>query len=128
MSKSIKFKNNVYLDSSSVMYERTTLQAMLSHRFASRIGDTVLSDGQTKTWTLESWGAYLYINAHCYKRSVVLITVNTAVKQFHTDIIFKSENLAVPTFTFDYNTRILTGKVITGVQSRGNLFKLNVIL
>lgn len=127
MSKSIKFKNNVYLSSDSIVYGGTLLSTLLGGRFATRMSGT-LNDGETKSWTLQRWGTYLYINAHCYKRCVILITANTAVKQFHTDVIFKSEDLAVPTFTFDFATMILTGKVGAGIQSRGNLFQLNVIL
>ncbi len=127
MNKSIKFKNNVYLDSNSIMYGRTLLSSIIGNRFATRMLPYI-SDGQTKTWTLDAWGSYLFINAHCYKRAVALISVNDDVKIFHVDVIFKSEDLAMPKFTYDFTTRVLTGVVATGVQCRGNMFKLNVIL
>lgn len=129
MSKSIKFKNNVYLDSDSIVYGRTLLSTLLSGRFATRMSGT-LYDGQTKTWTLESWGAYLFINAHCYRRSIALITNYGAMNRFNVDVIFNTEGAmnGLPTFSFDANTNVLTAVSATGQQMRGNLFELNVIL
>ena len=131
MSKSIVFKNNVFLDSNGVAYGKNTVANVLNHRFATKL-DWLLQDGQTKNLTIkDGWYAFLYMNLHGYKRCIVLITLlnNYANNNvFHADVIYKSEDAAVPTFTFDFATDTLTAKYTSASQARGNLYQLNATL
>lgn len=130
MSKSIKFKNDVYLDSSSIMYGRTTLENMLSRRFALKAVFSI-NDGETKTYDAGVNGVYLFINSHVYKRCILLITLfNRAdlVKRFNVDVIYKSEDDAVPIITYNTTTNALTIQAKSSKQQiRGSLFKLNAL-
>lgn len=126
MARSIKFKNDTYLSSDSIVYGRNTLSYFIARRFATKL-DFTISESQTKTIYIgNGWHTLLFINAHCYKRAIALISILPSNKIFRVDTIFQSENGALPEFSFDHETFILTVKS-QGInyQLRGNLYSIN---
>ena len=97
MAKSIKLKDNTYLDASGVTYSRNTIDKFMA---LMQVPDTnndygALGDGGTKTYAVRNFGVYLYINSHAYRRCVILIT-HLSSSNMSTDVIFKSDNAAIP--------------------------------
>ena len=78
-----------------------------------------ITDGETKSIEVNSGKVYLYINSHIYKRCVILITVYNNI--VNTDVVYKSDDNALPTITLEDNKIII--KALS--QCRGILFRLN---
>ena len=116
MSKSIKLKDNTYLDSSGVIHNKENLSDILEGNFAKKL-NFYLQDKQTQTVEIEDKKVYLFINSHAYQRCMLFITTFG----LNIDVIFKSSDLAVPTITREGTTLTLTAPQ----QSRGYLFKIN---
>jgi len=116
MSKSIKLKDNTYLDSSGVIHNKEKLNNILEGNFAKKL-DLFLTDKQTKTIEIENNKVYLFINCHAYQRCMLFITTFG----LNIDVIFKSSDLAVPTITRDGTLLTITAPQ----QARGYLFKIN---
>ena len=92
----------------------------IANSFATRL-DLKLGDLETKIVTIERGKPYLYINCHISGRCMLLITTGLSDTEVKTDVIFKSNDLAVPQISRDGNN--LTLKYLS--VHRGYLFGLN---
>ena len=78
MGKTIKLKDDTYLDSSGVMYNRNKLNGILYNLLKCNLqyttdGNEAISDNQTKIYQLERGGFYLFIDSHPYNNSIGII-------------------------------------------------------
>lgn len=87
---------------------------MTTTRTGNRVGDT-----ESKTFTVDINAVYLLINTHAYKRCIMLITTYT--EKPSVDVIFKSDDTAVPTVSQNWNQLTITTKS----QARIYLYKIN---
>ena len=117
MSKSFKFKNNIYLDSSSIVHNKESLSNVLEMSFAKRL-DFLITDKQTRTLEITHDRVYLFINCHTFQRCMLFITTYRGGLQ--VDTIFKSSDLAVPTITMEGTTLTITMQQ----QARGFLYSV----
>ncbi len=118
MSKSIKLKNNNYWDSKGIVHNRNSLANIINYNVFNRVNLNVISDSQNVNLTIKLNSTYLFLNCHTYKRCLLLIT--TWVNGLKVDVIFKSEDLAVPNITMNGTT--LT--IIAPNQCRGYLYEI----
>lgn len=121
MSKSIKFKNNIYLDSSGITHNKIVLSEILNRNFAGWKYN-YLSDGGKAVWDIGENGVWLFINSHVYRRCILLITVHKGTQRFNVDTIYKNEDAAVPNIVYDINTNTIT--VTPKAQCRGFLYRI----
>lgn len=117
MAKSFKFKNNIYLDSSSIVHNKESLSNVLEMSFAKRL-DFLITDKQTRTIEITLNRVYLFINCHAYQRCMLFIT--TFSGGVTVDTIFKNNDTAVPTITMEGTTLTIT----MPQQARGFLYSV----
>lgn len=96
----------------------TNIQNVQNNMSTTRIGNRV-GDTESKTFTVDINAAYLLINTHAYKRCIMLITTYT--EKPCADVIFKSDDTAVPTVSQNWNQLTITTKS----QARIYLYKIN---
>lgn len=96
----------------------TNIQNVQNNMSTTRIGNRV-GDTESKTFTVDINAVYLLINTHAYKRCIMLITTYT--EKPCADVIFKSDDTAVPTVSQNWNQLTITTKS----QARIYLYKIN---
>lgn len=96
----------------------TSIQNVKNNMTTTRIGNRV-GDTESKTFTVDINATYLLINTHAYKRCIMLITTYT--EKPCADVIFKSDDTAVPTVSQNWNQLTITTKS----QARIYLYKIN---
>lgn len=96
----------------------TSIQNVKNSMSTTKIGNRV-GDTETKTFTVDINTTYLLINTHAYKRCIMLIT--TFTEKPCADVIFKSDDTAVPTVSQNWNQLTITTKS----QARIYLYKIN---
>lgn len=96
----------------------TNIQNVKNNMTTTRIGNRV-GDTESKTFTVDINAVYLLINTHAYKRCIMLITTYT--EKPCADVIFKSDDTAVPTVSQNWNQLTITTKS----QARIYLYKIN---
>lgn len=114
--------DKLYLDSIDIHCNGYSLNYYLAMKQVPSIegGYTSIDDGQTRTFPLVQGGVYLFINSHIYKRGAVFITYYNQ-KTFYKDIIFKSEDQSIPTFSMDIAGQLI---ITLTLQTRGYLYQL----
>lgn len=96
----------------------TSIQNVKNNMTTTRIGNRV-GDTESKTFTVDINAVYLLINTHAYKRCIMLITTYT--EKPSVDVVFKSDDTAVPTVSQNWNQLTITSKS----QARIYLYKIN---
>jgi len=127
MSRALKPKNNDYIDSTGVVYNKKTLDTILSTdetnisnilaKSILKLDGFYLGDYSTKAITLKANRVYLFFNTHTDVRCIILLTTYAG----NTDIIYKSNDLAVPTIT--HSGTSYTFKI--NYACRGYLYELS---
>lgn len=124
MSKSIKLKDDTYIDSKGISHNKEKLSDILENiteilasNFAKRL-DFLITDKQTQTIEIQHNRVYLFINCHTYQRCMLFITTYSG--GLHVDTIFKSSDTAVPTITMEGTNLTIT----MPHQARGFLYSL----
>ncbi len=119
MTKVVKFKNDVCLDSKAICHDDNgTLLNSIIYR-----ENFLLRDNAQTTFKLKDKGVYLFINSHFYNRSLILITF--LYETVRADVIYKSIDNAVPEITYNSETKTVNFKSLS--QCRGYLFKIGNI-
>lgn len=121
MAKSIKLKNNNFLDTSGITHNRDILKYFLFLRqLPTQNGSyDAMGDRGTYTFTISYPKVYLYVNTHIYMRSIILITcLNNSTMS--VDTLFTSSGSAVPTITKSGTT--LT--IVNPGNARANLYDI----
>ena len=117
MSKSIKLKDNNYLDSSSITHNRTPLNTVLEDMSNREVlipySGMFISDGQTTSINLTPNKLYLFINAHPYIMSAYLIN------SYNGRVVELTNGLNDVTFNFENYVLTVTAKN----QMRGYIFR-----
>ena len=121
MPKSIKLKNDTYIDASGVTYERGTLKNKFDNELKTyNYTKNYIADSTTRTFKISTGEVFLYINSHIAQRCILLITIWKASNIVRIDTIYKSSDNAVPTITFSGETLSITQPSM----SRGYLYEL----
>ena len=106
MAKSIKLKNDIYLNSNSIVHNREKVSDIISSSLRTKISDNRLSDNETKTFTVRNGGVYLYINSHILSNCVLFIftwTSNNVARVLEVASNSTDGSNPLPTLTLNGN-------------------------